>query len=141
MIRRLTFLLIACLSVAVPASSAVECLPYGPAQVTLSGKLQRLAFPGRPNYESIVDGDEPEAGFYLALRKAVCTVGSANSADSYPQQGVTLVQLVLDKQGNAQLRPYLGRRIELTGALFAQHTAHHHAPLLLQNVVHRGSER
>jgi hypothetical protein len=44
-----------------------KCLDYGGEMVALTGKLHRATFPGRPDYESIADGDEPETGFYLTL--------------------------------------------------------------------------
>jgi hypothetical protein len=37
-----------------------QCLSYAPASVTLTGALTSKTFPGRPNYESIEKGDEPE---------------------------------------------------------------------------------
>ena len=51
------------------------CLPYEPEPVQMTGTLVRLTFPGRPNYESIEEGDEPETGFYLELSRGVCTTG------------------------------------------------------------------
>jgi hypothetical protein len=103
--------------------------------VMLTGRLERRTYPGRPNYESIERGDEPETGFYLNLSRQICTVGDRSSRDGYPQlQRVTLVQLVLNEAGYKKLRPLLGRTVRLQGTLFASHTGHHHAPLLLDNV-------
>ena len=109
-----------------------ECLKLGPETVILSGKLERHTYPGRPNYEDIKKGDEPETGFYLSLKKPVCYVGDELSD---PKQNVSLVQLVLDQKGYDELRPYLGKNIKLKGGLFGSHTGHHHAPILLENIV------
>ncbi len=110
------------------------CLPYEPDTVAISGSLARKTFPGRPNYESIKDGDEPETGYYLELRAPVCTIGSPDSTEdnNASLQGIRLVQLVLDSAGYDRLRPHLGRRVALRGTLFAAITGHHHAPLLLR---------
>ena len=107
------------------------CLRYGSDTVALSGVLERIVFPGRPNYESVATGDEPEAGFYLRLSRAICTVGDRNSPDAYPIAAADTVQLVLDSAGYALLRPKLGTAVTLKGTLFARHTGHHHAPVLL----------
>lgn len=134
--RRLLITLLSAYPAAVlPAGADAGCLEYAPAQVTLSGTLKRLTFPGRPNYESTSRGDEPETHFYLALHKPLCTVGDPESADSYPQQNVSLVQLVLDDSGYAKLKPRLGQKMALSGTLFAAHTAHHHAPVLLRRAA------
>ena len=111
------------------------CLQYHPAVVSLTGTLERRTYPGRPDYESIKKGDEPETHFYMKLRRSVCTSGNPQSPDAYPQHDVNLVQLVLEPAGYRQLRPKLGRNVTLRGLLYAQHTGHHHAPLLLRNVV------
>jgi len=110
-------------------------LRYAPANVTVSGQLERLTFAGRPNYESVAGGDEPETGLYLALPQAICTAGEEASADAYPQKDVRLVQLVLDRRGYAALASSVGKYVTLRGALVARHTGHHHAPLLLQSVT------
>src|SRR2546426_7120545 len=83
------------------------CLSYEPAVVTLTGRLERRTYPGRPNYESIKEGDEPETHFYLNLPRSICTNGERDSPDTYPQQNVKLIQLVLELEGYKRLRPML----------------------------------
>lgn len=117
-----------------------QCISYGP-DVVLTGKLDRLTFPGRPNYESITNGDEAETGFYVRLSHAVCTKGDPESEDEYPQQNVRLVQLVLKPSQYNDLRPFLGQQVRVRGELFASHTGHHHAPLLLQVKSHEQLSR
>jgi hypothetical protein len=112
-----------------------ECLLYEPQIVSLAGTLRRKTFPGRPNYESVARGDEAETGFYLHLRHPVCTAGEGKDwPDRYPVEGVKIVQLVLDSAGYETLRPRLDHQVTLRGTLFAAHTGHHHAALLLKVV-------
>jgi hypothetical protein len=118
------------------AHAGEVCLRYAPTNVTLSGKLVRLIFAGRPNYESVESGDEPEVGYYLELTHAVCTEASPNTYDS-AQKNVKLVQLVLDSKGYSTLRSSLGSNVTLSGKLFSAITGHHHAPLLLQDIKFR----
>jgi hypothetical protein len=115
------------------------CFAYAPTVVTVSGKLERLTFPGAPNFQDVRQGDEPEPGFYLSLQTPICTTGDANSADAYPQKGVALIQLMLDKDGYDKLRPWLGKTISISGTLMAAFTGHHHAPLLIDKVSLVGS--
>ena len=128
-------LVIACLAGAIacnrPRSTIATCLRYGPDTVRVSGTLQRLTFPGPPNYEDVQTGDEPETGFYLAPAVPLCAAGGRDEVDGGPRADVRLVQLVLDSAGYAALRPALGRAVALRGTLFPSHTGHHHAPVLL----------
>ena len=108
------------------------CLSYTSAGTTIGGVLEQHTFPGRPNFEDIRAGDEPETGFYLSLATPVCISGSTSAQDAPPLNGVTRVQLVFDHGGYEALRPFLGKFISVKGVLFAAHTGHHHAPLLMQ---------
>jgi hypothetical protein len=110
------------------------CLPYSPAVVTISGKLEELTFPGRPNFQDVRQGDEPETGFYLSLPAPICTVGEADSPDAYPQKSIVLVQLLLNQDDYDKLRPLLGKNISISGTLMAAFTGHHHAPVVIDKV-------
>jgi len=115
-------------------ASRLPCLRYGPETVTVHGRLVRLVFPGRPNYEDTLRGDEPEPGFYLQVRPALCVRGGRDEELGEPHSGVDSIQLALDSAGYATLRPLLGTRVGLRGSLFPEHTGHHHAPVLLDVV-------
>ena len=117
---------------AASGQARAECLSYGAAPATLTGKLVRKTFPGAPNFESVAAGDQPETGFYLQLAQPVCVKGGAGDAGSEPLENVRLVQLVLQQKDYAALRPSLGNTLQLRGKLFSQMTGHHHAPLLLE---------
>ena len=50
------------------------CLRYQPDTVAIAGLLTRKTFPGRPNYESVKEGDGPETGFYLVAGLIILVV-------------------------------------------------------------------
>lgn len=132
--KRIAWIIPGCLIFLTTAQAVESCLRYEPTKVILSGKLVRLTFPGRPNFESIENGDEPETGFYLQLPQAICTNGDENSTDP-SLKDVKLVQLVLNSQGYSKLKTSIGTSVTLSGSLFAGFTGHHHAPLLLQDIT------
>lgn len=113
-------------------AAEIKCAAYEPAETAITGKVIRLTFPGRPNFESVAQGDEAEIHLYLVPIHPICTDGDANSATYYPQRDVKLVQLLLEQSQYKELKGSLGENVTLIGTLFAAHTAHHHAPLLLQ---------
>jgi len=116
-------------------SPPVPCLPREPEPVVLSGLLERATFPGRPDYESIADGDEEETVWLLKLDTPVCLEGSidlSGEVDDEQRNGVRRVQLVFeDGKQYAKFRHLVGHRVRVRGALFGSHTGHHHAPILL----------
>jgi Domain of unknown function (DUF4431) len=133
MFRSIAYVL--CLLPVFALAGEEKCIPYS-VNTVIVGKLERHTFPGRPNYESIANGDEAENGFYLRLPHAICTIGDPKSSDVYPQKNVRLVQLVLQQTQYDELRPLLGKSVSIRGDLFARHTGHHHAPLLLNVKSH-----
>jgi hypothetical protein len=114
-----------------------DCVTYYQPNTRVVGTLARETFPGRPQYESVAGGDEPETGFYLHLAAPICGRPSPKAGDARsdaslaPQDSVTALQLLLDSAGYAALRPYLGKSIALEGKAFAWITGHHHARVLL----------
>ena len=113
------------------SANAVDCLKYEPAVLVLTGSLHRATFPGKPNFESVVNGDEPETGFYLTLNQPICTQGDSGP-DRQPHDAVKEVQLVLTKTQYATLRSKIGDQVQLRGQLFSSFTGHHHADVLLR---------
>jgi len=130
---RLLILLAALMTLACPAilaASQGDCLPYEPASVKLTGKTFLKVFPGRPNYESIKEGDEPEPAWLLRLAKPICV--RADKQDEDPEDNVSVIHLVLRGKQFSQLRR-LRRKgaITFTGTLFHAITGHHHAKVLM----------
>jgi hypothetical protein len=70
-----------------------QCLEYDPRPVSLAGTIVRKTYPGRPNYESLKKGDEPETIWIIQLFEAICvSANDENEAESSQRQ----VQLVLN---------------------------------------------
>lgn len=122
-------MLIAASAVAAPA----PCMPLEPASVTLHGMMVSLVLPGAPNYEDILDGDEPEKYFYVQLDAPICTISASDgSTNSESLQGVRLVQLFSQDAGYFdRLRPYLGQHVSCTGMLWNTETGHHHGDIMM----------
>ena len=113
------------------SAQSAPCLNPNRDTVTLTGTMRRLTFPGPPNYQDVASGDTAEVGFYLQLRTPICSL-SDEVGDA--AQNVRLIQLVLQPEQYGLLRDLVNRRITLRGTVFNRHTAHHHAPILLQPV-------
>lgn len=111
-------------------SSPPKCLNYG-NNVALSGKLQRVTFAGPPNYESVSKGDRPEVAFVIDLPESVC-VEKDEMQDA--EKGVQTVQLVFTEgeKEYERYKPFLGRKVEVTGKLFHAQTGHHHTSVLIE---------
>jgi len=116
---------------ALAAQSPASCVRTDADTVALRGVLERRTYPGRPNYESVSQGDEAEAGFYLRLTAPLSVCPDSTSPDRWPIDGGDLVQLLLDQHGYDRLRPSLGKRITLRGVLAEGYSGHHHTAFLL----------
>lgn len=102
-----------------------KCLPGQPATVRLTGVLERVTFPGPPNYESVQSGDAPETYYVLRLPAQICVLDSDQSVISADR-----LQLFLEPKQYDVFRPQLGKRITLPGELWPAETGHHHTPLM-----------
>lgn len=132
----LSLRLCALLAVLSPLTTqAVDCHAFETETVTLTGTLYRDTFPGPPNYEDVTQGDEAEVGFYLALPQPLCMTAN-DEFEVSDDQRLDYLQLILDQKGYDQLRPYLlsEGKLTLKGTITGALTAHHHTPLLLQQV-------
>jgi len=90
------------------------CLPYEADTVSLSGRLVGRVYPGRPNYESLRAGDEPDTVFVLRLKKAICLTQSARYE---AKSNVREVQLYLTRDDSKRARKLIGKDIQLSGIL------------------------
>lgn len=107
------------------------CLKYEPAEVGLAGVIARETFPGRPNYESVEAGDEPETVWVLALEKPVCVDGANGDDTNVSERGVRRLQLVLSRDQYAAYGSLLGMKVRVCGTLFHAITGHHHTSVLI----------
>jgi hypothetical protein len=119
----------ALLAILTPGLARAQCLKYEPKKVSLSGVIVRETHPGRPNFSSVAEGDEPEIIWVLKLEKAVCVL-NANDID-VGEDNQKEIQLVLNDRQYGQYQSLLGQKVTVTGALFHSQTGHHHKTLLL----------
>ena len=128
-------LALAAMLAAAPATPQNACLDVrvrGPqdSPVTLSGRLERHIYPGRPNYEDVRRGDEPVPIFILVLDRPICIDDGGEYAD--PHRRFTRVQLFAGEDRlEPRLRAGLGHRIRIRGTGFASFLVQHHAPLVV----------
>ena len=111
---------------------AGQCLTFEPDTVRLSGTLTIGAFPGRPNYEDTVKGDEPEHPYILALASKICVRGDSTSdLNRDDQSDIQNVQLIFLGPLPRDIRSFVGKPVVLAGKLTTAISGHHHTPVLL----------
>ncbi|GEM_PF-496859 len=140
--KRLTMLALAFCCLPVSALPQSDCLSYETPDVKLTGRVIRKVFPGRPNYESLKKGDEPEPAWLLHLAKPICLKASEQNEVDEAEGRVTVIHLVLRGKQFAQLRK-LRRKggVTVAGSLFHSFTGHHHAAVLMTVSSIKGSLR
>ena len=129
--KKAQLLLAAALLALIAQPARPGCLRYEPAEVELVGVMTRETFPGRPNYESVEAGDEPETHWILALEKPVCVDGTKGDDTDVSERGVQRLQLVLSQDQYAACGFLLGRKVRVSGTLFHAITGHHHTSVLM----------
>jgi hypothetical protein len=110
-------------------AQAARCLRYDRDTVALSGRVERRIYPGRPNYESIRDGDQPDTVYVLRLSAPLCTMASP---DFEARTHVREVQLYFDREDVAGVRALRGRSTMLRGTLTGAVWGWHHLPVLFE---------
>ena len=138
MIYRLFLFIFLAIVLAISCPSVVafpqsDCLSYEPSSVTLTGKIFRKVFPGRPNYESLKAGDEPERPWLLHLTKPICINAEKQHDFNVAVDKVSVLHLVLrGKQFSQLTRLRRKGAVTLTGSLFHSFSPHHHAEVLMR---------
>jgi hypothetical protein len=115
------------------AAFSVPSLRYEPDEVTLRGVIRRQTFPGRPNYEDVAKGDEPEVYWILDLNTPMDVVGKDDSFD-VTESGVRSIQMIfglLGKKSYSDYRDLVGKQVTVAGRLFHSDTAHHKTKVLI----------
>jgi len=113
--------------ISAPSLAEVACLPFEPTEVSIEGTIVARSFPGRPNFESIVGGDEKLVYWLLKLDKPVC-VGTPDSVSEINtvESKVLEIQIAPKEAGfYKRQRGAVGKRALIKGTLFHQHTAWH----------------
>jgi hypothetical protein len=72
----------------------------------------------------------PEEAYILTLPTPACLSGS--DADSSVDGTTTIHVYSADGAISQQLKGLVGRDVHLRGTPFAAHTAHHHAPIVME---------
>lgn len=109
---------------------------YEPGSVSLTGTLWRCVFPGRPNFEDIKQGDEPEACVLIRLAAPITVQGnSGNDEGDYntiSEENVTDMQLcIVGDQAWETAKTCMSNNVVVTGTLYHGHTGHHHTEVLM----------
>jgi hypothetical protein len=114
-----------------PFSFAInKIVHYEPEVVKLEGIVETQTFPGRPNYESIKNGDEIEKGPYLRLRQPINVLVMPNDNVNEKENNVKIIQIVDGNDADWQ-KLKKGGRFRITGMLFHRLTGHHHSRVLI----------
>lgn len=103
------------------STSGVACVDPDGGVITVIGNVDKETFPGRPNYESIENGDTPETYWVLTLDDGICVNGLSERQTAF--------QLFwsLDKK-----RLYESGKYRISGKTMAAVTGHHHTPILIE---------
>jgi hypothetical protein len=113
-----------------PVSAARRVLSYGPA-VTLTGRIQRVVFPGPPGYRDVRKGDAREVTWVLRLSEAIDVRGAPRNEFDVSRKNVRDLQMAVDPETYRKQGNLVGKRVVVTGTLFGEHTAHHHTAVLI----------
>ena len=139
---KMLILLIILLGVSFPSGEKKPkgCFSYESAKVTLKGKISRKTFAGRPNYESIEKGDEPETYWILHLSEPICVKGDESMPNGEStENNVFDIQLGLDEEQYAKYKDLLGKPVVIRGTLSHAISGHHHTNILLK-VIRLGAD-
>ena len=114
-------LVAAALLVCTPAMAQDGCLQSGGGPYTLTGNLAAGRFRDAAG--------RPETALILTLAKPVCMTGAQ---DEDKVKATTRVHVFSsDEALHRRLQGMAGRSVTVAGEPFGEHTAHHHAPIVL----------
>jgi hypothetical protein len=106
-----------------------SCYRYGAETTELRGVVKRRIFPGRPRYESIKGGDQPDTVYVLVLASSLCVIDEDNSGT---RRDIRQIQLYASQRGSKAVRSHLGRAWAVRGRLRRAELGWHHLPVLLE---------
>lgn len=116
-----------------------DCLSYESPAVTLKCEISRKTFAGRPNFESIENGDEPETYWVLHVASPICVNGDKDIPNGETaESNVSDIQLSLDEKQYAQYKDLPGKQVVVNGKLSHAISGHHHTNVLLNVTEIRG---
>jgi len=110
--------------------AANQVVHYQPEVVNLTGVVEIQTFPGRPNYQSIKNGDEIEKGAYLRLKQSIDVLVMPNDNVNEIEKNVKVIQIADDDIADWQ-ELKKGGYFRIKGVLFHRITGHHHSRVLI----------
>jgi hypothetical protein len=119
MIRAL--LLAAAVSLAASPAFAMSCLDANASEEVVEGRLSRGTFQDAAG--------RAEKAFILNLAAPTCLTGS-DEFDQVPE-AKTIHLYASDEAVAPTLARFAGKAVRVTGRPFGAHTAHHHAPIVM----------
>lgn len=118
------------LSFAANAQAAEKCFDeFNP--VKLTGTVKQKTFPGRPDFTSVANGDEPITHLVLELNKPVCLEGTSMEDEPFKLTGLKEIQLVFSETESLRNMRLAGKKITVTGKMFVGVSAWHFTKALL----------
>lgn len=127
-------------------ASGQMVLEYEPTRVTVTGMLEVVVFPGRPNYNDVNQGDEPQHILMLSLEHPVDVIASplppGADPEGWPNKGsyTNLTNMHVVRPADAPAGRWSGRapvRVCVEGTLMEGHNAHHKTGVVLFSTVIR----
>jgi hypothetical protein len=106
---------------AASAANAAECMQDNQADQIAEGRLSLGQFEDAAG--------NPETAFILTLPVPTCLDGG--DADSAVDSTTTIHIFSLDDAIRASIEKFVGKDVHVRGTPFAAHTAHHHAPIVM----------
>ena len=106
---------------------------YEPSIVSLSGKVHKQTFPGRPNYQDVGSGDRLETHWILHLENPISVLpkeGKTLDGLNSPEYNVRNVQIVIMSEYPFSFEN--GNRYKIVGTLFHAISGHHHTLVLVE---------
>jgi len=139
-----TFRLSICLAILTAPIAQADCLKEG-QEVTFTGSISRETFPGRPNYSSIDDGDEPETVWILTIASPNCVVAkSMEDGQTYEvAKSTTRFQLVFpDANEYGRHKSLVENQARIRGQIRVGYTGHHHTKAMIEvQEIHAADEK
>ncbi|MBK8246697.1 MAG: hypothetical protein IPK85_04780 [Gemmatimonadetes bacterium] len=110
------------------SDDGAPCIALETDSVRLEGQVIARVYPGRPNYESLAKGDEPDSVIVLRVTRPVCV--RHGSADRSVRTNVRELQLFLTREDFLKARSLVGRAVTLSGTIAEAVWGWHHLPFL-----------
>ncbi|MDB5050366.1 MAG: hypothetical protein JWO30_3437 [Fibrobacteres bacterium] len=113
-----------------------KCLEFEPDTVEFVGTVYMKVFPGKPEYEDTLKGDEKDPQWMLRMSGPICINGSGsgdiNDPNMDPVGSIQDIQLVVPNDTLREMaEKSISKETRLKGTLFHGITIHHRTEALL----------